>query len=43
MICLGAEIMKKFDFGTAPGKTAFTMTGDMRDAKATPHGEVNAN
>jgi len=35
--------MKKFGFGPILGKAPFTMTGDMRDAKATPRGEVNAN
>ncbi|EHH07741.1 hypothetical protein MEA186_27105 [Mesorhizobium amorphae CCNWGS0123] len=35
---MGAEIMKKFDFGTANVETPFTMHGDMRDAKATHQG-----
>jgi hypothetical protein len=38
MICLAAEIMKKFGFGTADVETPFTMRGDMRDAKATQQG-----
>jgi hypothetical protein len=32
---LGAENMKKFGLADAEIETAFTMPGDMRDAKAT--------
>jgi hypothetical protein len=35
---LGAEIMKKFGFGTVDVETPFTMHGDMSDAKATHQG-----
>jgi hypothetical protein len=35
---LDAEIMKKIGFDTANVETAFTMRGDMRDAKATHQG-----
>jgi hypothetical protein len=35
--------MKEIGFGIPPGKAPFTMTGDRRDAKATPRVEVNAN
>jgi hypothetical protein len=40
---LGAEIMNKFQLFVARIETSFTMAGDMRDAKATPEGEVNTN
>jgi hypothetical protein len=35
--------MKKFGLAAAVVTTAFTIAGNMRDAKATRNGEVNAN
>ncbi len=35
--------MKKIKLGRVVVNPPFTMAGDMRDAKATPDGEVNAN